>query len=134
MGAGTCDPASRGELFNLLTLSMGNGNVTADIRYGWDGISTKESVDGCNGPLYQPPNQPGNQADRWAIKVINNDTISWWVRTIGKRGQPRNVEFLPGTTVTFTVNQASNAGYLSIQDFSELTLSTSPTSNQTRRA
>lgn len=131
MAIGTCDPASRGEAFNLLTLAMGNGNVTVNVRYGWDGVSTKET--GCNGPLYQPPNQPGNQADRWAIQVVNNDSISWYVRTIGKKGQPRNVEFFPGETRTFTVTQATNAGYADITDFENLTLSTSPTGNVNKK-
>jgi len=131
MPVGTCDPASRGDAFNSLTLSMGNGNVTVEVRYGWDGVSTRDTGSGCDGPLV---NGTGVQSNRWAIRVTNNDTISWYVRTIGRRGQPHNIEFTPGSVTTYTATQASNAGYDSFSDFAELTLSTSPTSNQNRAA
>lgn len=120
MPAGTCDPASRGDPYNSQTLSMGNGAVTAEIRYGWDGVSV---LPDCDGPLV---NGSGT-GNVWAIRVTNNDSVSWWVHTIGKRGQPHNTEFTPGSVTTFTKNQAANNGYDSISDFDELTLTTSPT-------
>jgi hypothetical protein len=124
MPTGTCDPATRGDAFNSSTLSRGNGQVTIDVRYGWDGVSTRAT--GCDGPLV---NGTGGAANRWAVQVVNNDTVSWWVHTVGKRGLPHNYEFTPGSTTQFTVQQASNNGYDSISDFAELTLSTSPTAS-----
>lgn len=121
MPAGTCDPATRGDPYNSQTLSMGNGQVTIDVRYGWDGVSTRET--GCEGPLV---NGTGS-GNVWAIRVTNNDTVSWWVHTIGKRGQPRDIEFTSGSVTTYTKTQAGNNGYDSIADFAELTLTTSPT-------
>lgn len=121
MPIGTCDPASRGDAFNARTLSMANGAITIDIRYGWDGVSTRDT--GCDGPLV---NGTGGAANRWAVQVVNNDTISWWVHTFGKRGQPHNYEFTAGSTTQFTANQASSNGYDTISDFDTLTLTTSP--------
>lgn len=120
MGTGTCDPASRGDSYNSQTLSMGNGQVTIDIRYGWDGVSV---LPDCEGPLV---NGSGS-GNVWAIRVTNNDSVSWWVHTIGKRGQPRNIQFTPGSVTTYTKNQAASNGYDTISDFAELTLTTSPT-------
>jgi hypothetical protein len=122
MPIGTCDPASRGAAFNEMALSQGEGKVTIDIRYGWDGVSTKET--GCEGPLV---NGTGPAANRWAVRVTNSDTQSWYVHTLGKRGQPRDYEFAAGTVTTFTANQASNNGFATISDFEELLLTTSPT-------
>lgn len=44
MPAGTCDPATRGEAFNVLQLSVANGDVTVTVRYGWDGPRTANNV------------------------------------------------------------------------------------------
>lgn len=123
MVIGTCDPASRGDTFNSQTLAMGNGAVTVDVRYGWDGVSTRQSPGGCDGPLV---NGVGT-GNVWAIRVTNNDSVSWWVHTIGRRGQPRDTEFLPGTTTRYTANQASNNGYTTISDLAELTMTMLPT-------
>jgi hypothetical protein len=122
MPAGTCDPATRGEPYNVQQMSKGNGKVTITVRYGWDGVSVKET--GCDGPLI---NGTGVVANRWAVQVVNNDTVPWWVHTIGKRGQPRNYQFDAGSTTKFTANQAGNNGYDTISDFDSLTLTTSPT-------
>ena len=119
--SGTCDPASRDAPYNLEVLSVGNGQVTVEVRYGWDGVSTFAT--GCDGPLV---NGTGT-GNVWAIRVTNNDSISWWVHTIGRRGQAHNIQFTPGSVTTYTKNQASNNGYDSISDFDELTLTTSPT-------
>src|SRR6478752_9209701 len=113
MPIGTCDPATRGDPYNSQTLSMGNGQVTIDIRYGWDGVSTKDTGNGCDGPLVNGTGA-GNV---WAVRVTNNDTISWYVHTIGRRGQPHNIQFAPGSVTTYTKNTVSNNGYDSISDF-----------------
>jgi hypothetical protein len=105
-----------------VTLSKGDGAVTVDVRYGWDGVSTKET--GCDGPLVQGT---GGAANRWAIRVVNNDTATWYLHTVGKRGQPRNLPFAAGSTSTYTVAQAASAGYETASDIADITLTTSPT-------
>jgi hypothetical protein len=49
MPIGTCDPATRGEAWNLMTMSVANGDVTVDVRYGWDGPRTANGVQLTNG-------------------------------------------------------------------------------------
>lgn len=120
MPSGTCDPASHGLTFNTTIMSRGNGMVEIVIRWGWDGVSVRPD---CDGPLV---NGTGPADNRWAVQVTNNDTTSWWVHTVGKRGQPRNYEFTPGSVTQFTKTQASNNGYDSYSDFAELTLDQSP--------
>lgn len=124
MPAGTCDPASRGDAFNVVEMSKGNGLVSVTVRYGWDGVSTRESENGCDGPLI---NGTGVVANRWAIRVVNNDAAVWYLHTTGRRGQPRDIAYQPGTTTTYTANQATNAGYATVSDIADLSLSTSPT-------
>jgi hypothetical protein len=101
---------------------MGNGLVTVTIRYGWDGVSTKSSEGGCDGPLVQGT---GVVANRWAVQVVNNDSQTWYLHTVGRRGQPRDIPFTAGTTTRYTANQAANAGFENYSDVAELTLTTS---------
>jgi hypothetical protein len=119
MPTGTCDPASRGNTFNTTIMAVANGKVEIIIRWGWDGVSV---LPDCEGPLV---NGTGG-GNVWAVQVTNNDTASWWVHTVGKRGQPRNVEFTPGSVTKFTKTQASNNGYDSYSDFSSLVLDQDP--------
>jgi hypothetical protein len=37
MPVGTCDPATRGELFNVRQIAKANGDVQLTVRFGWDG-------------------------------------------------------------------------------------------------
>jgi hypothetical protein len=121
MPAGTCDPATRGEAFNVQQMAVANGQVDVTVRYGWDGVSVRPD---CDGPLV---NGTGVQSNRWAIKVTNNDSVAWYVHTVGRKGQPQHLQLQPGVTTTHTANQGNNAGYTSIQDFENLSMSTSPT-------
>lgn len=115
MPIGTCDPATRGEPYNVTTLEYGGGMVTIDVRWDWDGVSTRET--GCDGPIRR-------------VRTTNNDTVSWYVHTIGKRGQPRDIELPAGQVRIWNATQLGNAGYETISDLENLTLSTS----QTRQA
>jgi hypothetical protein len=121
MPAGTCDPASRGDAFNMQQMAVANGMVDITVRYGWDGVSVRPD---CDGPLVDGTGPVGN---RWALKVTNNDTVSWYVHTVGRRGQPRHLELLPGVTRTYTAAQGTAAGYASITDLESLNITTSPT-------
>jgi hypothetical protein len=96
------------------TLEYANGMVTIDVRYDWDGVSTRESEGGCDGPIRR-------------VRTTNNDTVSWYVHTIGRKGQPRNIELPAGQVRIWNATQLSNAGFSDISDLYELTLSTSPT-------
>lgn len=120
MPTGTCDPASRGQTFNTTIMARGNGKVEIVIRWGWDGVSVLPE---CEGPLV---NGTGPVENRWAVQVTNSDTTSWWVHTVGKRGQPRDYEFAAGSVTKFTRAQAANNGYDSYSDFSALTLDQDP--------
>lgn len=44
MPIGTCDPATRGDDWNSGALSIDNGAVTVEYRYGWDGPRTVNNV------------------------------------------------------------------------------------------
>lgn len=121
MPAGTCDPASRGDAFNAGTLAGGiNGEVSIDYRYGWDGVSVRPD---CVGPLV---NGTGPTTNRWAIRYVNGGQVTYYVHTLGKRGQPRRLTLAPGDSGTFTAAQASTNGYDTNEDLSSLYLSTDP--------
>lgn len=130
MPIGTCDPATRGDAFNVQELSVANGDVTLTVRYGWDGVSTRET--GCDGPLV---NGTGPASNRWAIQAVNNTAgTTYYAHTVGKRGQPRVVTLDPGVTAKYTAQQAANNGFETISDLENLTLSTSPNPPSTARA
>lgn len=125
MPAGTCDPESRGETHNTLTLVYGDGLVVFEAKYGWDHISTKDSPNGCDGPLLQ--------IGGWCIRVINNDSQTWYIHTKGRRGQPRNIPVQPGTTRRFSAGQAAALSWENASDLTDLTLSTSETAATQRK-
>lgn len=117
---GSCDPASRGDAYNVTEMAVANGLVDIIARYGWDGVSTRET--GCDGPFV---NGTG-AGNKWAIQVTNNDTVSWFVNTVGKRGQPRHLELLPGVVNQYTATQAANNGYQTISDLDTLSITQTP--------
>lgn len=126
MVGGTCDPASRIDpatgapyLFNVIEISMGNGAVTVTARYDWDHVSVRPD---CNGPLVDGT---GPASNRWAIQVVNNDTVDWLYNTVGRRNQPRTLALPAGQTRRFTAVQAAAAGYADRSDLDGLTLTRS---------
>lgn len=121
MPIGTCDPATRGDQFNVLQLAVGNGDVMVTIRYDWDGVSTKET--GCDGPLV---NGTGPVSNRWAVKYENTGLTTYYMHTIGRNGQQRTFTIGPGDTGTFTAQQAASRGYVNRSDCDDLTLTTAP--------
>jgi hypothetical protein len=111
MGLGTCDPATRGEPYNVTTLEFGGGAVTIDVRWDWDGVSVRPD---CDGPIRR-------------VRTTNSDSVSWYVHTVGKRGQPRDIELPAGQVRIWNAAQLSSAGYDTITDLENLTLTSSPT-------
>lgn len=87
MPSGTCDPASRGQTYNEVTLASGNnGDVVVTYRFGWDGVSTFQT--GCVGPLL------------YLSGTNNSETTTYYAHFQGRRGQWRKVALEPGETMT----------------------------------
>lgn len=121
MPLGTCDPGTRGDAYNTQEMSIANGDVTLTVRYGWDGVSTRET--GCDGPLVDGT----GAGNRWAIRAVNLSQTTYYAHTVGKRGQPRVYTLAAGATQTVKAAAAASVGYATISDIYDLTLSTSPT-------
>jgi hypothetical protein len=120
MPIGTCDPASRGDVFNSGELAY--GPVRVQYRYGWDGTSTKETG-GCAGPLVQGT---GVAANRWAIKVDNTSTTeTWYAHFKGRRGAPKVIDLPPNFSASFNVNQCSARGFTDSTDVEGLLITQS---------
>lgn len=119
MPAGTCDPATRGDPFNVLEMAVGNGDVMVTIRYGWDGVSVRPE---CDGPLV---NGTGS-GNVWAIAYQNLGSITYYLHTVGRNGQARTFTLNPGASGTLTKNQAASQGYVNRSDCDELNLTTTP--------
>lgn len=121
MPAGTCDPATRGDLFNVLQMAVGNGDVMVTIRYGWDGTSTRDT--GCDGPLV---NGTGPASNRWAVAYQNLGGTTYYLHTTGRNGQPHTFTLGPGASGTLTAQQAASQGFATRLDCDDLTLTTTP--------
>src|SRR5687767_9641608 len=86
MGWPNCDPAANGAEYNEVVLAAGeNGDVTVTYRYGWDGVSTKET--GCVGPLI------------YVSGVNNSATTTYYAHFQGRRGTWRRISLAPGQTL-----------------------------------
>lgn len=115
MPAGTCDPASRGQVFNSGEMQI--GPILVEYRYGWDGESTRET--GCVGPLQR-------------IRVTNQSPIgvwpaqTWYVHLKGRRGQPKVFELPAGFTDTFNAAALATRGLLDNTDLEDLNITDSP--------
>jgi hypothetical protein len=120
MPIGTCDPASRGDAFNVLQLAVGNGDVMVTIRYGWDGVSVRPD---CDGPLV---NGTGPASNKWAVSYANLGPTTYYMHIEGRNGTPRTLTLNPGQSGTLTATQCANNGYGTAADFDGLTLTTAP--------
>ena len=120
MPAGTCDPSTRGDAFNVMQLAVGNGDVMVTIRYGWDGVSTKAT--GCDGPLV---NGTGS-GNVWAVAYQNLGGTRYYLHTIGRNGTPHTFTLNPGASGTLTKSQAASQGFVNISDCDDLNLTTTP--------
>lgn len=105
MPTGTCDPASRGEAYNTVTLEFPlpnlSGAVLIDCRWGWDGTSTRPN---CDGPVQ-------------SIRTRNTGTETAWAMLPNKKKPPQWVAVDPGTDVTITQQgQLNNLGVTKYSD------------------
>lgn len=105
---GSCDPAP--DPYNVQTLSKGNGQVTIDIRYGWDGVSVFPD---CVGPILR-------------VRVTNTGTQTWYAHLTGKRGRPVTIAIEPGAARNYTGAQLASVGLETLDDISDLTLNLIP--------
>ena len=120
MPAGTCDPATRGDAFNVSQLAVGNGDVFVTIRFAWDGTSVRPD---CDGPLV---NGTGQVSNRWAVSYLNAGQTTYYMHTTGKNGVARTLRLDPGASGTLTAQQAASQGYVNASDCVNLTLTTEP--------
>lgn len=79
MPIGTCDPASRGETFNEFTIEVrspnGSGSVLVDVRFDWDGVSTKAT--GCDGPITLLHTRNTSDMPAWALLPDKKKGSGW---------------------------------------------------------
>jgi hypothetical protein len=106
MPSGTCDPATRGEASNQITLEEplpdGSGVVVIDVHYGWDGSSVMPN---CDGPIQ-------------SIRTRNTGTQTTWCVLPDKKKPPLWVKIDPGTDVTITAKGTLNN--LGLTKFSDI--------------
>lgn len=105
---GSCDPAP--DPYNVQTLTKGNGTVTIDIRYGWDGVSVWPE---CAGPILR-------------IRVTNTGNQTWYAHLQGRRGQPVTIAIEPGAARNYSGSQLAQVGLVTVADISDLTLTLTP--------
>lgn len=86
MPEGTCDPASRGDTWNVTETAVDNGAVLITIRWGWDGVSVRPD---CDGPIQD-------------IRVVNTSTTTYYANLPAKRRGDRNIAIPPGTDQTIS--------------------------------
>lgn len=108
MPIGTCDPATRGDAYNSFELVI-NG-VAIWGRYGWDGVSTRET--GCDGPLIRI----------WARNDAPTVKYAWFE---GRRGQPKSIQIPVGYDGSLSAAQLAQRGFESKQDIEGLTITDS---------
>lgn len=105
MPTGTCDPATRGDAFNAVTLELPlpnqSGSVLVDIRFGWDGVSVRPD---CDGPVSR-------------IRTRNNGTQTAWALLPGKKKGNPWVRIDPGDDLIVTAQaQLNNLGLTNYTD------------------
>jgi hypothetical protein len=99
MGNANCDPASRGEAHNQVTLQK--GPVLVDIIWDWDGTSVYPN---CDGPVR-------------SLHTTNTSSSTVWAVLPNKKKAPQWVQIDPGTDVTTTAaGQLSNLGLSNYSD------------------
>ena len=111
MPIGTCDPASRGDQFNVGQETFGTDGLIT-YRYGWDGVSTMDT--GCVGPLQD-------------VTCVNNNPQTWYAHFQGRKGTWKSVTMAPGFNQTYNRNQLRQQGFNDSSDLEGLYLTTDPT-------
>ena len=99
MASGTCNPASRGDTFNSVTIEEHapnfSGSILVDVKFGWDSVSIRPD---CDGPVA-------------SIRLRNTSTQTAWADLPNKKRGNRWVAINPGTDATTSqANQLRNLG------------------------
>lgn len=110
MPEGTCDPASRGDLFNVTETAEFGGDILITIRWGWDGVSVRPD---CDGPVQD-------------IRVRNVSQITYYANLPNKKRGTRNIAIPPGTDTTLSGGQLKQAGLDNYSDTLGVGLHTQP--------
>lgn len=112
---GTCDPATRGMAYN--EMQQVEGPVEVYVRYGWDGVSTRET--GCDGPVL-------------LLRGTNTSaTETWYGHFQGRKGTWVLVTLAPGQVVQVTSSGTLKQMALSNRsDLDGLYIDNSPTPPQ----
>jgi hypothetical protein len=108
MTKGSCDPSP--ELFNEVTLTKGNGTVTVDVRWTWDGVSIYPN---CAGPVIQ-------------VHYTNTGQQTWYAHLPRKTRGVTTVEILPGADQVVSGAALATAGLDTLASIQGLTLSLTP--------
>lgn len=115
MPEGTCDPASRGDEFNVTETAEGGGDVLITIRWGWDGVSVRPD---CDGPVRD-------------IHVRNVSQTTYYANLPNKKKGNRNIEIPPGTDVVISgTGQLKQYGLENYSDCIGVQLHTDPLARQ----
>lgn len=111
---GTCDPASRGAAYN--EMQQVNGPMEVYARYGWDGVSVRDSETGCDGPVL-------------LLRGTNTSTNeTWYAHFEGRKHQWVNVSFAPGESRQITSSgQLRQLGVPNRSDLDGMYVDNSPT-------
>lgn len=108
MTKGSCDPSP--DPFNETTLSKGDGTVTVDVQWGWDGASVYPE---CDGPVFQ-------------VHYTNTGVVTWIANLPKKTRGTTSVTINPGDDITVSGNQLKQAGLDTYSTIRGLTLTTTP--------
>lgn len=88
----------------------GDGSVTVEVHYGWDGVSVYPD---CVGPVL-------------SIRYINTSQITWYAHLPQKARGLTVVEIPPGTDQTVTGNALRQAGLDTLDAIANLVVNTIP--------
>ena len=107
---GTCDPASRGAQWNVISESVDGDAVSITYQFGWDGTSVRPD---CVGPLN-------------SLTAVNNSAVVYYAHFQGRKGTWQRVQLDPGVTKTYTAQQLKRAGFADNTDLEGLFITTDP--------
>lgn len=99
MPAGTCDPASRDAEFNETELET--DGIKIYCRYGWDGVSTRET--GCDGPVS-------------LLRASNSNEDTWYVHFQSTSGTWRSITLAADETREIVEPELTQLGMDSFSD------------------
>jgi hypothetical protein len=108
---GSCDHTLEPLGYNVITLTKGNGTVTVDVRWTWDGVSVWPE---CDGPVVQ-------------VHYTNTGTETWYAHLPRKTRGVTDVAITPGEDQVVSGNALRQAGLDTLGTILGLTLNQSPT-------